>query len=193
MLTSCPASDRTRWHNRYTGELVLHRCRRLSCAYCCPIEVGLRGQAIRTAVPHSLVTLTQMGEDGVTARKNVKEVVARVRRRGYCLQHAYTFEPPEHPDHGAGLHVHAWVNGDHVPERVLEEVCWDLRIGEPDVEELTFYSDMTYGMKRALDDDTRADHLRLNGGRLVNNTHEFFRDRSGSPCSLAVAIGRRRP
>lgn len=151
--------------------------------------MGLRGRAIRAARPHSLVTLTQMGDDWVSARNNLNYVVARLKRRGYCWQHAYTVEPPEHHDHGARLHVHAWTIGDHVPHRVLDQVCWDVGVGHSHIEGITYDSTMTYGMKRALDDDTRADHLRLNSGRLGNHSRQFFRDRSGAPCSLGRRHG----
>jgi hypothetical protein len=192
VLTACPSTDGTRWTvDSDTGEETLNRCERVHCAYCCPIDVRRRGRAIRRASPHTLVTFTRMGGDWVSARKNINNVVAGLKRRGYCWQHSYTVEPAGREDTGAGVHVHAWVNSGYVPERVLEEVCWDLRVGEPDVTDLEFYSDMTYGMKRALDDDTRADHLRLNGRRLSNHTRAFYRARDGSPCSLAVAIGRR--
>jgi hypothetical protein len=131
-----------------------------------------------------------VGGNWVACKNSVNRVTTKVRSKGYTREHCYTVEPNREE---TGLHVHAWVRGDVVPEHVLNGICADIGIGKPDVRRLDYDGPQFYGIKRAQSDDTRADHLALNGGRLVHSSRRFFRDRVGNPCSMKVAIGRRSP
>lgn len=171
-------------------ECIARMCRRHTCAYCCPITVRQVGWAITQAKPDGLLTLTSVGVDWSTAKANVASVTIRVRKLGFPIEHAYTVEP--HED-GEGLHAHLYVRGaGRIPCHVLAGVCADVSIGSPDLQRpLDLHGPQDYGMKGAKYDDTRADHLRLNGGRPIHNTRGFFLDRNGRPCTMTQAIGRR--
>jgi len=129
-----------------------------------------------------------VGDDWKSIQGNLNRVVSKVRRWGYQWEHAYSAEPNSR---GTGNHAHSYVRSD-VPHRILAQACAEEGIGTPQMKPYRRRGPASYAMKRARVDATRADHLALNGGRLLHNTNAFFRDRYGRPCSLAVATGRRR-
>lgn len=186
MLTGCPSAKRE-FGNVETGELVDDRCRKVGCPFCCLVLVDQYAKAIMRAAPARLVTFTLVGHDWPTARTNLNRAAGKIRAKGYDWEYAYTVEP----NRENGLHAHAWVHGSQVPDHVLNAICADVGIGKPDIVRADYDGPQFYGLKRAQEDATRADHLRLNGGRLLHCSRKFFRDRHGNPCSMTVAIGRR--
>jgi hypothetical protein len=195
----CPNTTHYRL-NRATGQLIKAYCNRLTCPSCVvPRAIGV-GQAIALAEPTQLVTITQLGTDWPTIHTSMRKFTNRLRRIGTSGHWAYHVEPFQS---GANTHAHLWWRGtDLWPEEIAHGtraagIGWhhDIRPTHVALEQYRVPT-LEYGLKMILRDrpdnpttlwPTAEQYLALNGGRLVHTSRGFWRDRHGTPTTLAKA------
>lgn len=166
-----------------------NHCGRLYCPACCRTAVKGRARAIRRSQPERLVRYSVHRQvTPVEIRTMINMLHRRLRRGGVVWEAAWHVEPNRLDD---GAHVHLWQHGSFVPRGDLLALA--RRSGFDDVwigvwEDISA-SGYQYGMKLAMDDQTRESLAYWNVGRLGGNTRNFWRaGRGGKTLTLKDAV-----
>jgi hypothetical protein len=141
------------------------------------------GLAIAYTEPERFIRLSLVGDDHDTRRNRIKRLAYRVRKDGYSWNVAYGVE--RNPA-GTGHHAHLYQWGSFIPQRRLQELCAREGMGFPDIRKWEPQGTATYAMKAATyavkgaqGQDGLAEHLDLNGGRILHVSRGFWRHGSG--------------
>lgn len=166
-----------------------NHCGRLYCPACCRTAVKGRARAIRRSQPERLVRYSVHRQvTPVEIRTMINMLHRRLRRGGVVWEAAWHVEPNRLDD---GAHVHLLQHGSFVPRGDLLDLA--RRSGFDDVwieawEDISA-SGYQYGMKLAMDDQTRESLAYWNVGRLGGNTRNFWRaGRGGKTLTLKDAV-----
>lgn len=166
-----------------------NHCGRLYCPACWRTAVKGRARAIRRSQPERFVRYSVHRQvTPVEIRTMINTLHRRLRRGGVVWEAAWHVEPNRLDD---GAHVHLWQHGSFVPRGDLLDLA--RRSGFDDVwieawEDISA-SGYQYGMKLAMDDQTRESLAYWNVGRLGGNTRNFWRaGRGGKTLTLKDAV-----
>lgn len=171
--------------NLDTGDRFATSCRVLSCPYCGPIQAQARSQLAFASRPERLVTLTQAPSEWQECREWTRNIVHKLRQRGYSWEWFWARE--ENPKK-TGHHVHGVQHGDFVPQPELQEVTGSIvHITRVQAEaQASRYvlkgagrAGSLYVAKGAVSDLEK--HLELNGGRAAHWSRHFMRTDANDP------------
>jgi hypothetical protein len=155
----------------HTGECRPSYCAANWCPFCCHVRARLIGRALGRAQPDALVTLTMVGDTWVETITRMRALGQTLRRRSPGLALAWTVESAF-----AGRHVHALVHGT-VPDRAAwSEYAQRTGMGrQVDVRKVQETPVRVGGyLMKGLDKHPSL-HLRLNGGRAVHASRNYWR------------------
>ncbi len=175
-----------RFVNLATGQIVWARCGRLRCAHCVVRNGYRRAAAIAWANPERALTITLLARAGdpapwQTCRVTWKTIKRNLKRLGVDPgQEVLHVEP--NPK-GTGYHGHLWQWGAFMPKEALQEASHRAGAGWTRVESIRSRQNaaayglkgLGYGLKGVQADDSAAEYLRCNGGRLTHQSRGFFR------------------
>ena len=192
---ACPAKHGLSVLNRATGELVPARCDRLTCFACLVPSAISTARAIAWARPRQWVTLTRVGDSWQAARRQVRRFRQQLQRLGVGGEFAYHVEP--NPS-GTGQHAHLWWWGDPLDAEIVRRASGGAyaAVGEIWISNNYEIPTLEYGMKMVLWDRPDSprwlsvlltEFLDVNGGRLVHQTRDYFRDATGTTVGIDEA------
>lgn len=108
-----------------SGVVVRGRCDSYGCEFCGPRRMNEWPWILAWPAPERFVTLTLAPEDKERRRAQVRDLIYRLRKRGYRWESAWSTE--RNPK-GTGLHIHMLQHGDYVPQRELQELWGGRRV-----------------------------------------------------------------
>ncbi len=194
-LDRCPRKLDLRMFDFATGQVAPARCRANSCPYCCRLNASMIAGAITLAEPERAVRLSLVGTEWQQIRNRLKMLAYRIRQAGFEVSWAYHVEP--NPK-GTGNHAHAWQRGDYLPQAQLQELCEREGLGIPYIERVKTpeaagryglkLAGLDYGLKMADAEESAEVYRRLNGGRLVHASRDFWRDENGEQVGQREAM-----
>ena len=106
--------------NMLTGQRVSGRCDVYKCPYCGPRKTLRYEQAATYVKPERMVGLSLVPEDFNRARKQLNDLVTRLRRKGFVWEWFWAIE--RNPE-GTGYHLGAVQKGSYVPQDLLQKMC----------------------------------------------------------------------
>jgi hypothetical protein len=185
-LTRCPRATGWFWRNLTTGEMAPGRCAASSCPYCGPVEALARARVISdggaTGPPQRYIVLTlppeQWGMEWQTLRQKMKDFRRAMVREHGEWEHAWTVERGKL---NGMPHVNVLQKGTYVRQRELQDRWGGIahvqairrqpgKVGGYVLKEAGRVAG--YSLKDA--HASLADHLAINGGRLVHLSRNYL-------------------
>lgn len=131
------------------------------------------------------MVLTQVGDTIATRKINRDKFLKYVRRAGYHIEWAYQYEMNSR---GTGYHMNAYVRGDCIPPGKLNELSGRAGMGNVACKMVPFsVKHLGYGVTMITRYNQHAEYLTINGGSLIGQSRDFYRDDYGRPCNKEQA------
>jgi hypothetical protein len=179
------------------GQMLRHKCGRITCAFCVRGRVNEVRDAVRLTQPDALVTVTGLTDNHGTNRGRMNDLAKRLRcavgADADSLAWVWAAEP--NPQ-GTGVHAHAWLRGPLPEPGLLDHHASAAGLGSTNLRPVTYDGDLAYMCKTATwNHASLAAYLEVNGGEIMHAGQWFWRDpTTGDHLSRKVAarIYRRR-